>query len=73
MIRDSCGFAVPFMRYEGDRPTHGSRFAREDDASLNAYRHRKEHVARSMDGLPGLPLPPTPRAATVSRVGHAAD
>ncbi|RKN12934.1 pyridoxamine 5'-phosphate oxidase family protein [Streptomyces radicis] len=66
LIRDSCGYAVPFMGYEGDRPLHGSRFARETDASLDAYFHTKDHIATSIDGLPGLPLPlpPTPRATT---------
>ena len=34
-----------------------ARFAREDDESLNAYFEKKEHVATSLDGLPGLPLP----------------
>jgi hypothetical protein len=56
-IRDSCGFAVPFMTYEGDRPLHGTRFERETDETLDAYFHKKDHIAHSMDGLPGLPLP----------------
>ncbi len=62
LIRDTCGYAVPLMTYEGDRPLHGSRFARETDETLDAYFHKKEHIATSIDGLPGLPLPlpPTP-------------
>ena len=62
-IRDTCGYAVPFMTYDGDRPLHASRFARESDASLDAYFQKKDDVATSMDGLPGLPLPlpPLPR------------
>ena len=62
LIRDTCGFAVPFMTYDKDRDLHAKRFAREDDQSLNDYFARKEHIATSMDGLPGLPLPlpPTP-------------
>lgn len=61
-VRDTCGFAVPYLSYDGDRPLHASRFAREDDASLDAYFHKKDYVASSLDGLPGLPLPlpPTP-------------
>jgi hypothetical protein len=59
-IRDSCGYAVPFMAYEEDRDLHGKRFAREDDASLDAYFRKKEHIAKSLDGLPGLPLPLPP-------------
>ncbi|MGW2034473.1 pyridoxamine 5'-phosphate oxidase family protein [Streptomyces sp. NPDC001761] len=60
LIRDSCGYAVPHMAYEEDRELHGRRFAREDDVSLNAYFERKEHIATSLDGLPGLPLPLPP-------------
>jgi len=62
LIRDTCGYAVPLMSYDGDRDLHGKRFAREDDASLSAYFEKKEFVAASLDGLPGLPLPlpPTP-------------
>ncbi|MFE7766717.1 pyridoxamine 5'-phosphate oxidase family protein [Streptomyces sp. NPDC057438] len=59
-IRDSCGYAVPFMAYEDDRDLHGRRFAREDDSSLSAYFGSKEHIATSLDGLPGLPLPLPP-------------
>jgi hypothetical protein len=60
LIRDTCGFAVPFMTYDGDRDLHAKRFAREDDESLSEYFARKEHVATSIDGLPGLPLPLPP-------------
>ena len=62
LIRDSCGYTVPVMTYEEDRDLHGRRFAREDDDSLSAYFQKKDHVATSLDGLPGLPLPlpPTP-------------
>ncbi|MEU6077325.1 pyridoxamine 5'-phosphate oxidase family protein [Micromonospora sp. NPDC047074] len=64
LIRDTCGYAVPFMSYDTDRDLHGKRFAREDDASLSDYFAGKDHVASSIDGLPGLPLPlpPTPTA-----------
>ena len=60
LVRDTCGYAVPFMSYDEDRDLHAKRFAREDDASLNAYFEKKEHVAASLDGLPGLPLPLPP-------------
>jgi predicted pyridoxine 5'-phosphate oxidase superfamily flavin-nucleotide-binding protein len=56
-IRDSCGYAVPFMTYDEDRDLHARRFAREDDESLSAYFEKKDHIAVSLDGLPGLPLP----------------
>ena len=62
VVRDTCGFAVPLMTYDEDRDLHRARFAREDDDSLNAYFGKKAHIASSIDGLPGLPLPlpPTP-------------
>jgi hypothetical protein len=62
LIRDTCGYAVPFMSYHQDRDLHAKRFSREDDESLGAYFASKEHVGVSIDGLPGLPLPlpPTP-------------
>jgi hypothetical protein len=62
LIRDTCGYAVPFMTYDEDRDLHAKRFSREDDASLNAYFEGKEYIGVSLDGLPGLPLPlpPTP-------------
>ncbi|WP_406859807.1 pyridoxamine 5'-phosphate oxidase family protein [Streptomyces sp. HUAS MG47] len=65
VVRDSCGYGVPFMSYDEDRDLHARRFAREDDDSLSAYFAKKDHIATSMDGLPGLPLPlpPLPRPA----------
>ena len=60
LVRDSCGYAVPFMTYDEDRDLHGKRFAREDDVSLSEYFTKKEHIATSLDGLPGLPLPLPP-------------
>ncbi|MYZ14081.1 pyridoxamine 5'-phosphate oxidase family protein, partial [Streptomyces sp. SID337] len=51
LIRDTCGYAVPFMTYDEDRDLHGKRFAREDDASLSAYFTKKDHIAQSIDGL----------------------
>jgi hypothetical protein len=61
LIRDTCGYAVPFMDYREDRSLHAQRFRREDDEEkLTRYCERKEHVASSLDGLPGLPLPLPP-------------
>ncbi|MER8030505.1 pyridoxamine 5'-phosphate oxidase family protein [Streptomyces bauhiniae] len=60
LVRDSCGYAVPRMVYEEDRDSHRRRFVREDDASLSDYFTGKEHIATSIDGLPGLPLPLPP-------------
>ncbi|MGW8889123.1 pyridoxamine 5'-phosphate oxidase family protein [Streptomyces sp. NPDC055749] len=63
-IRDSCGFAVPYLSYDEDRSLHADRFARDDDDSLNAYFEKKPDIATSMDGLPGLPLPLPPMPVT---------
>ncbi|WP_128378333.1 pyridoxamine 5'-phosphate oxidase family protein [Streptomyces cavernae] len=63
LIRDSCGYAVPLMTYDDDRDLHGKRFAREDDTSLSEYFAKKDHIATSLDGLPGLPLPLPPSSA----------
>lgn len=63
LIRDTCGFAVPYMTYTEDRELHARRFERDTDETLDEYFHKKDHVAVSLDGLPGLPLPlpPLPR------------
>ncbi|MEU5715057.1 pyridoxamine 5'-phosphate oxidase family protein [Streptomyces sp. NPDC020403] len=67
LVRDTCGYAVPFMTYDEERTLHADRFRREDDDSLGAYFRKKDHIATSIDGLPGLPLPlpamPAPPAA----------
>ncbi|GHF36742.1 pyridoxamine 5'-phosphate oxidase [Streptomyces mashuensis] len=57
LIRDTCGYGVPFMTYDEDRDLHRRRFEREDEASLSRYFEQKPHIAESIDGLPGLPLP----------------
>lgn len=64
LIRGTCGFAVPYLDYRGERTLHADRFRREDDASLSRYFEKKEHVANSLDGLPGLPLPLPPLPTT---------
>ncbi|NGO79752.1 pyridoxamine 5'-phosphate oxidase family protein [Streptomyces sp. YC504] len=63
LVRDTCGYAVPFMAYEEDRDLHGQFFARKDDEALSEYFARKDDIATSIDGLPGLPLPLPPRSA----------
>ncbi|MET9592267.1 pyridoxamine 5'-phosphate oxidase family protein [Streptomyces sp. NPDC006516] len=57
LIRDTCGYAVPFMSYDEDRSLHADRFRREDDAGLSQYFEKKSDIGTSIDGLPGLPLP----------------
>ncbi|MFJ4714675.1 pyridoxamine 5'-phosphate oxidase family protein [Streptomyces sp. NPDC088785] len=60
LVRDTCGYAVPFMSYDEERTLHGDFFARKDDAGLDAYFRKKEYIGSSLDGLPGLPLPLPP-------------
>jgi Pyridoxamine 5'-phosphate oxidase len=58
-VADSCGYGVPLMAYEGERP-HQRLSAekrlrtRGPDAFLD---YQREKNARSIDGLPGVELP----------------
>jgi hypothetical protein len=52
-ISDSCGYAVPQYRYEGDRNTLTRWSESKGKDGLEQYRQSKN--ARSVDGLPGLP------------------
>jgi Pyridoxamine 5'-phosphate oxidase len=52
-IADSCGFGVPLMSYEGERPqaiAWAQRKLAKDPLALEAY--MAEHNALSIDGLP---------------------
>ncbi|HEU5470366.1 MAG TPA: pyridoxamine 5'-phosphate oxidase family protein [Actinophytocola sp.] len=60
-ISDTCGYAVPFMEYTGERDTHARYFGRKTDEEFAAYCAAKEHNPVSIDGLPALPLPLPPR------------
>ncbi|QFZ20013.1 pyridoxamine 5'-phosphate oxidase family protein [Saccharothrix syringae] len=61
LISDTCGFAVPFLDYRGERTLHEDYFGRKSDEEFAAYCEGKEHNATSLDGLPALPLPLPPR------------
>jgi hypothetical protein len=52
-VSDSCGFGVPVMRYEGERPTLGEWAVRKGEEGLVEYRITRNST--SIDGLPGLP------------------
>ena len=51
-VADSCGYSVPYMRFEGERErltvNHGRRGAD------GLHRYQRERNAESIDGLPGL-------------------
>jgi hypothetical protein len=57
-IADSCGYGVPTMRYEGERPQLGAwvdnRLKRFGADGLSQY--QIENNTTSLDGLPGLEL-----------------
>ena len=50
---DSCGYGVPTMAYESDRPVLDLDHAKRGAAGLEQY--RRDRNARSIDGLPGWP------------------
>jgi hypothetical protein len=55
-IADSCGYGVPLMAYEGERPH--ARLSDEKRLRTRGpdaiARYRAEHNARSIDGLPAV-------------------
>jgi hypothetical protein len=51
-VSSSCGYAVPLMRYEGERTQLGAWAERKGEAGLAEYRAKKN--ATSIDGLPAL-------------------
>jgi len=54
-ITDSCGFAVPFMDYAGERDQ--LRRSHENKSVEDWYEYRLSRNAESIDGLPGLIKP----------------
>jgi hypothetical protein len=58
-IADSCGYGVPVMTYEGDRPQYAawaeSQVRKGGPEALDAYMAR--HNARSIDGLAAVDAP----------------
>lgn len=51
-ISDSCGYAVPKYRYEGQRDQLGAWAERKGEQALDIYQREKNGV--SIDGLPAL-------------------
>jgi hypothetical protein len=56
-VATSCGYAVPKMAYEEERDTLAKWTGRKGPEGVARY--QQKHNARSIDGLPGLPLEPT--------------
>ena len=51
-VSDSCGFAVPRYRYEGDRSTLTEWVEKKGPEGIEAYKAEKNR--KSLDGLEGL-------------------
>jgi hypothetical protein len=51
-ISDSCGYGVPLLRFEADRPQMGEWAERKGESGLEKY--QRENNAASLDDLPGL-------------------
>jgi hypothetical protein len=58
-IAHSCGFGVPLMAYEGERPQMPAWAERKRaKGGVEALRdYQREHNAQSIDGLPAVDLP----------------
>jgi hypothetical protein len=58
-IADSCGYGVPLMSFEGERPHQAASSAkRVRVGGSDAYRdYQREKNSRSIDGLPAVDLP----------------
>ena len=58
-VADSCGYGVPLLRYEGERPhsdlSSGKRLRVHGPDAFVAY--QAEHNLQSIDGLPAVQLP----------------
>src|SRR4051794_10694366 len=64
-IADSCGYGVPLMSYEGERPhqrlSSEKRLRTQGPTAFEDYQRQKN--ARSIDGLPAVELPEREPAA----------
>jgi Pyridoxamine 5'-phosphate oxidase len=52
-VQDSCGFAVPYMSFDGDRDRLTANWAEKDGAAAERYWAKKN--PQSIDGLPAMP------------------
>jgi hypothetical protein len=54
-IIDSCGFGVPLYEFREHRDALGKYFGKQSEADI--WEYRKTRNEKSLDGLPGLPIP----------------
>ncbi len=53
-VSDSCGFGVPLLQYQGDRPQLEAWVRKKGPEGLKKYREEKNRT--SLDGLPGVSI-----------------
>ncbi|KAG0042113.1 hypothetical protein BGZ83_000882 [Gryganskiella cystojenkinii] len=51
-VGTSCGYAVPYFDYRGERPTLLNAFSKRDEDTVTEYWRTKN--GKSLDGLPGM-------------------
>jgi hypothetical protein len=61
-VQTSCGFGVPRLDYQGDRPTLIDWATAKGEVSVKAYQHTKNQY--SIDGLPTYLFEPPERTQT---------
>jgi hypothetical protein len=67
-IADSCGYGVPLMSYEGERPHYDAsaqKKLRTGGAEM-LLEYQRQKNAESLDGLPAVPSPAVPSPAVPS-------
>lgn len=52
-VSDSCGYSIPFMRYDGERETLRRWAVKKGEDGMADYRAKRN--AESIDGLPAVP------------------
>lgn len=62
-ISDTCGFAVPYLDFAGERTLHYEHFGRKSDEEFAEYCEKKAYNGQSIDGLPAVALPLPARTA----------
>ena len=65
LIRDSCGYGVPFYDYRGERDSLSNWVNAKSEQELEAY--RRKNNAQSLDKLPGLRLDPIEKDGLLRR------
>jgi len=63
-IADSCGYGVPFMAFEGHRPTMDQWSNRKGPEGIRSYWVEKN--AESIDHLEGIPTHKEPEGAEIT-------